>query len=154
MSHQRYAGVPTPGQATSTAPRQPAPELRRALLERALTRRQLLRTMAGATGAALATGAWLPAAAHRGPHGPASAPRPIPGGLVIDDTLIHVNNLGEGHDEATIFDFNGFLGSTFVLGQGTAGDGTRYGHFVDMRLMEGVYVGLDGKPHVETFAFI
>jgi hypothetical protein len=35
-----------------------------------------------------------------------------------------------------------------------AGDGTRLGYFVDMRLMEGVYVGLDGKRHQETFAFI
>jgi hypothetical protein len=93
--------------------------------------------------------------AHAGPHGASSAPRPIPGGgFVVDGQLLHVNNLGVGSDEATIFDFNGFLGSTFVLGQGTAGDGTRLGHFVDMRLMEGVYVGLDGKRHQETFAFI
>jgi len=120
-----------------------------------MTRRHLLQTMAGATGAALAAGTRLPAFAHAGPHGASSAPRPIPGGgFVIEGQLLHVNNLNEGHDESTIFDFNGFLGSTFVLGQGTAGDGTRLGHFVDMRLMEGVYVGLDGKRHQETFAFI
>jgi hypothetical protein len=73
---------------------------------------------------------------------------------VVEGQLLHVNNLNEGHDESTIYDFNGFLGSTFVLGQGTTGDGARLGHFVDMRLMEGIYVGLDGKRHQETFAFI
>ena len=153
MSHLRTLATRSPGAVVA----QPTfrPGVRQALLTRAMTRRRLLQTMAGATGAALAAGTRFPAFAHAGPHDASSAPRPIPGGgFVIEGQLLHVNNLNEGHDESTIFDFNGFLGSTFVLGQGTAGDGTRLGHFVDMRLMEGVYVGLDGKRHQETFAFI
>jgi hypothetical protein len=121
---------------------------------RALTRRRLLRGVAGATGAALTARTLLPAVARAGFNGTSSGPKPIPGGFVFGGQLLHVNNLNVGSDESTIFDFQGLLASTFVLGQGTAGDGTRLGHFVDMRFMEGVYVGLDGKHHRDTFAFI
>jgi hypothetical protein len=131
------------------------PAASRPALMRALTRRRLLRAMAGATGAALTAGTWTSALASPSLASASSGPRPIPGGsFVIDGQLLHVNNLGVGNDESTIFNFKGRLASTFVLGQGTAGDGTRYGHFVDMRFMEGDYVGLDGKLHNGTFAFI
>jgi hypothetical protein len=153
MSHLQRLYERLPEAATARPAVRPA--TRHALLARALTRRRFLQTMAGATGAALAVGGRLPAFAHGGTHDASSAPRPIPGGgFVVEGQLLHVNNLAVGSDESTITDFNGFLGSTFVLGQGTTGDGTRLGHFVDMRLMEGIYVGEDGKRHQETFAFI
>lgn len=115
--------------------------------ERALSRRQIIRTAAGGTAAALGSGLFLPGAAQAATHLPA-APKPIPE-VLIPGTSFHV--LPPASEEpSTITDFNGFVGATQLQGTGT--DDLLYD--VDMRFMQGIYVGVDGKVHRGTFAFV
>ncbi len=126
--------------------------------ERALmSRRQFIGAATGATGAVLAlgTGLVLPRLALAA----ASDPNPIPGGVVLGGQLFHVFFLGEGNEPSTITDFKGSVGVAEVQGTGT-GINTRTGHHetlnfdTDMRFMQGIYIGMDGKQHSDTFGFI
>lgn len=77
-----------------------------------------------------------------------SAPRPIPE-TIAPGAPFHV--LGPGTEEpSTIYDFNGFIGATEIQGHGS--------HDllfdVDMRFMQGTYIGLDGHVHQGTFGFV
>ena len=131
---------------------------------RAMTRRQFITTATGLAGAALGSGLWMPALVHAAkPSG--SAPRPIPGGIQPfgpGTEVFHVfppdpNNLKR--EPSTITDFNGFVGITEISGTGTGtntttGESATIPFDVDMRFMQGEYVGLDGKHHHGTFGFI
>ena len=99
------------------------------------------------------------------------APIPIPGGFNIRDVFgprfpdrfLHLFLPGPGAEPSTIFDFEGDVAVFNILGTGTRteldDDGAPIGSvddipFVtDVRFMDGVYVGVDGKKHMGTFGF-
>ncbi len=65
----------------------------------------------------------------------------------------------KGNEPSLITDFNGFIGVIDATGTGTGTDtttGKKTSLFwaADNRFMTGVYVGVDGKKHKGTFAFI
>jgi len=79
-------------------------------------------------------------------HG--NAPRPIPGGIQPF-----------GVEPSTITDFHGSIGAAEIQGTGTAthtdtGTTSSLVFDVDMRFMQGVYIGMDNETHNGTFAFI
>lgn len=115
--------------------------------ERALSRRQVIASAASGTALALGASLWAPDVAEAASH-TSTSPRPIPE-VLIPGTSFHV--LSPGSEEpSTITDFNGFVGATDIQGKGT--DGLLFD--VDMRFMQGVYVGLDGRVHRGTFGFV
>jgi hypothetical protein len=151
--------------ATAALPRQPASGWRPPgyrghdhFWERAFSRRQLLRSAAGAT-ALVATGAPRVAAAR----GRASSdnPRPIPFDLFGGQgpVVIHVDLPYFSYELSTITDFNGFVAAAELQGTGVGsntatGATTAYTFDADMRIMDGVYVGEDGRPHRGLFGFV
>jgi hypothetical protein len=119
--------------------------------ERALSRRQIIKTAAGGTAAALGSGLWLPGLAQAA-GSTSTDPKPIPETL-FPGAPFHV--LSPGSEEpATIYDFNGFVGATEIQGAGTGTGTDRLLFDVDMRFMQGVYVGMDGRVHQGTFGFV
>ena len=115
--------------------------------ERALSRRQVIKTAAGGTAAALGSGLWMPGLAQAARKTSAD-PKPIPETL-FPGAPFHV--LSPASEEpSTIYDFNGLVGATEIQGTGT--DGLLFD--VDMRFMQGVYVGVDGRMHQDTFGFV
>jgi hypothetical protein len=123
-----------------------------------LSRRQLLRRSAVAFGGIAGLGLLDPSLVL----GAAStaAPRPIPGGfdenfnLVPSGAFIHVLPPGIGFEMSTITDFNGVVGGSETRGTARGSDGTTYDFDCDMRFMQGVYVGIDGRVHNASFGFI
>ena len=85
------------------------------------------------------------------------APRPIPGGfsknfkLVPKHPFVHVLAPGIGAEMSTITDFNGVVAAADM--QGTANNGA-YFFDADMRFMDGLYVGTDGKLRQGHFGFV
>jgi len=124
--------------------------------ERAMmSRRKFIGAAAGTTGAILASGLWMPKLALAA----GSDPNPIPGGIVVGGQLFHVFLLGEGNEPSTITDFKGSVGVAQVQGTGKAIN-TRTGfhetlnYDTDVRFMQGIYIGMDGKQYSDTFGFI
>lgn len=114
--------------------------------ERALSRRQVIRTAAGGTAVVLGAGLLAPGLAEA--KSASVAPKPIPETL-IPGTPFHVLDPGS-EEPSTITDFDGFVGATEIQGKGT-GDLL---FDADMRFMQGKYVGVDGKVHRGTFGFV
>jgi hypothetical protein len=94
---------------------------------------------------------------------PSSDPNPIPGGLDFlgNGNVFHVHLPGPefGHNEepSIITDFNGKVGISRVQGTGVGTQGgvaTAYTFDTDVRFMDGVYVGVDGKHHQGTFGLV
>ncbi len=125
--------------------------------ERAVARRQFMRTAAGIGGVVLGARVLLPHAMQAAP-GSGVAPRPIPGGITVDSQLFHIFLPGSGAEPSTITDFNGFVGIADVTGNGTGmmpgQTPVRLPFEADVRFMTGLYVGEDGRHHQGTFAFI
>lgn len=114
--------------------------------ERALSRRQVIKTAAAGTAVVLGSGLLTPELV--GARQSFAAPRPIPETL-FPGAPFHV--LGPDSEEpSTITDFNGFVGATDIQGTGT--DGLLFD--LDMRFMKGTYVGVDGKVYHDTFGFV
>lgn len=136
--------------------------------EHGVSRRQFLGASALSAGALATGGLWKPLLALAGDRVATVAPRPIPGGITVPfnpPVFIHhfppVTGLplGSINDPSTITDFNGFVGVCRVRGQGTGTDTstgvqTTLQYQVDNGFMDGVYVGVDGKDHRGTFAFV
>jgi hypothetical protein len=143
--------------------------------DHALTRRWFLRYTALAGGAVAAGAIVSPARAfaNTGPESPANLlPRPIPwgatGAAIGDPGNTHFFHVlppfppgadGQYTDCATITDFDGRLAAANVNGHGTGtptatNPAGRYDFNVDMRVMHGKYIGVDGKHHVGIFGFI
>ena len=130
------------------------------------SRREFVRTTGGAvaTAAALGSGLLRPrillAAAP-------DDPLPIPGGSPALGGLFHVYGpTPDGSfdpidaEPASITNFDGFVGLTYVDGTVTrtsisTGERVELPFIAsDMRFMQGVYRGVDGKPRQGTFGFI
>lgn len=127
--------------------------------ERALiSRRQFMAAAAGVTGVVLGSGLWMPGQTLA----LGNAPRPIPGGIQPfgpGTEVFHVFLPEHGAESSTITDFHGSIGLAHLQGTGT-GTNTGTGHRdpllfdVDIRFMQGVYIGMDGEQHSGTFALI
>jgi hypothetical protein len=121
-----------------------------------LSRRQFVRrsaiAVAGITGLELLRAA--PAFSQS-----TSAPKPIPGGFTLPDFNpvpsnpdVHVLPPAPGFEMSTITDFNGAVAGAEVQGLATGTGGFWFD--TDMRVMQGTYVGEDGRLHRGTFGFI
>ncbi len=124
---------------------------------RVLSRRGMLRTVAGVTGAVLGSGSALPLLVRADDD---ATPRPIPGGIQIfgpGTELFHVYGPHAGNEPAWITDFNGYVGRSVVSGTGTGTgttDGTPLVFDVDMGFMQGEYIAMDDRVHQGTFGFV
>jgi hypothetical protein len=66
----------------------------------------------------------------------------------------HVLPPAIGFEMATITDFNGVVGAAEIQGTARGSDDSHYAFDTDMRFMQGVYVGTDGRLRQRSFAFI
>jgi hypothetical protein len=90
-----------------------------------------------------------------------SAPKPIPGGFLVPsfeltptNPDVHVLPPAIGFEMSTITDFNGTVAATEIQGTATGSDSSSWYFDVDMRFMDGEYVGEDGNHHHGTFGFV
>lgn len=135
-----------------------ASSLERAALA-AVSRRQFLRRSAGVLGGVAGLGLLDPTAAFGGPK---AAPVPIPGGLkltpsphpVASDPDIHVIFPYVGNEMSTITDFNGVVAAGEIQGSANGSDGSTWQFDADMRFMEGLYRGTDGRVRHGSFGFV
>ena|SRR5215471_7935494 len=122
-----------------------------------LSRRRFIGQTAGAAGALLGASALLPRMAMAGNTDPAG-PVPIPYGVNIGGVVFSLAFFGPTIIPGVIGDFNGFVGVADVRGTGTAtysdGSSETLLYDTDMRFMQGVYQGKDGKVHQGTFGFV
>jgi hypothetical protein len=126
-----------------------------------LSRRQLLRSGAVAVGGVAGLGVLDPSPVLGSLRSRTAAPRPIPGGLslttfefVPTGADLHFFGPGIAMEMSTITDFNGVLGGSETRGTAHGSDGTTYSFDCDMRFMQGVYIGRDGRLHGGSFGFI
>jgi hypothetical protein len=134
--------------------------------ERALSRRKFMQASGAAAGALLlGSQGWMPASASV----PGATPKAIPGGFTagfcgLPDTEIFHNfapNVFDppNTDRSGIFDFNGHIGYAIIDGTGTGHNtatntNTPLLFEVDLRFMQGEYVGVDGRHRHATFCLI
>ena len=131
-----------------------------------MSRRQFVRT----TGATIAGGVALGSGVLGPIRAPAAAfddPLPIPGGSPSLGGAFHVYGPSPtgfldpiNAEPSSITNFNGVVGLAYIDGWVTqtsvsSGEWHRYPFVAsDMRFMQGVYRGVDGKPRQGTFGFI
>jgi hypothetical protein len=133
-----------------------------------LSRRNLI------CGAGAIAGAGLlrprPVFADDNEHAACALANPIPGfvtpfnpfGVVVHhNPLSHANQLAVAkiNDPSQITDFDGFVGLTHIRGGGTGKDSvtgaqTILGFQADMGFSQGSFIGVDGRQHEGTFAFV
>jgi hypothetical protein len=128
--------------------------------ERALSRRQLVRTAAGASALAVGASMGWPAAAFAS-HSSNDDPKPIPGGTDLlallgqgSGPLFHFFFPAFGEDTSTITDFKGSIAAAEIQGTGLATPGGTLTYDADMRFMRGEYVAVDGRHRQGTFGFV
>ncbi len=122
-----------------------------------VSRRSFFGIAAGA-----ATIAFAPRPASAQTTLPGTFPKPIVGGfspLGPGTPVFHFNLPGPTSELSSITDFNGRIGVANLGGTGTGtntktGETTTLVYDVDVRFMQGEYIGTDGKDHFGTFAFI
>lgn len=124
--------------------------------DRAFSRRGFVRTAAGAAGLLLAKplGAVTTGV-------PGNTPKAIPGGFIGPGNQlfhVHVPNVLDPNetDRSLIFDFKGDIGFAVIDGTGTARTRKRSQQLafeVDIRFMQGTYIGEDGRRRHGTFCF-
>jgi hypothetical protein len=98
---------------------------------------------------------------------PSVSPIPIPGAIPdfhrdggpdihfqLPGPADNTNTGRVGGEPSTITDFNGFLGVAHVQGTGTDNHGNTLFWDTDLRFMDGVFKGDDGRIHQGTFAFV
>jgi hypothetical protein len=139
------------------------------LAQRCLSRRHLL---CGAAGTVAGASFLLPQSAFpdhdddRAETGGCALAAPIPGGVVPfkpfgvpvhHNPLNPANPLADISDPSQITDFDGFVGLTHIRGGGTgttdAGTMT-LAYQADMGFSKGKFIGVDGRRHEGTFAFV
>jgi hypothetical protein len=113
---------------------------------------------AGLTGTAIGGGllTGVPAASAQtttGDHLSSAAARPIPGGfqLTPGGEVFHVFFPGEG-EPSLITDFKGDVAAAVIDGRGT-GANAAHAFEVDVRFMDGTFIGLDGRRSRGTLTF-
>jgi len=116
-------------------------------------RRQFLGLAAG--GAALLAAGPLSGPVRARPN--VVQPKPLEGG--VGPFHVYGVSYKDGgppavYEQSTITDFKGTFASTDVFGWGENQDGRKLWFRCDMRLMEGIYVGVDEAVHHGTFGFI
>ena len=130
------------------------------------SRRSFIRTTVGAMAAAgsLVGTAFTPSALAKAKND--ADPLPIPGGSPLLGGTCHVYGPGApgldppDSEPATITDFRGFVGLAYISGtvvrtQRSTGDTATLPFMSsDMRFMQGIYRGADGKARQGTFGFI
>lgn len=126
-----------------------------------VSRRQFARTAAGsAVAAAVGSSLWIPSPTEAASF----APVPIPGGTPALGGAYHVFGPAAfdpiDAEPATITNMNAAVGLAYVSGMVTQTN-TKTGDVVrlpfvdsDMRFMQGVFRGTDGKVHQGAFAFV
>jgi hypothetical protein len=126
-----------------------------------VSRRQFARTAAGsAFAAAVASRLWTPSLVEAGSF----APVPIPGGTPALGGAYHVFGPAAfdpiDAEPVTITNLNAAVGLAYVSGMVTQTN-TKTGEVTrlpfansDMRFMQGVFRGTDGKVHPGAFAFV
>jgi hypothetical protein len=130
------------------------------LVDETFSRRTFMRR--GALAATGVAGLEMMRAAPAAAWGSSSAPKPIPGGAVLDpefaivpkDPQFHFSLPYVGFEMSTITDFNGVIAAGEVQGTASGSDGTSYTFDCDMRFMAGEYVGEDNRKHLGTFGFV
>ena len=148
--------------------RQEAPVWRHAghhhVLPWSVSRRQFLQAAAGGTalGAVLGAGLLRPQRVEGAGPGIENV-LPIPGTLEFFGEKLHVLGpplTAPDDDPSTVFNFCGTTGIAFISGTCTRRN-RKTGEtrelpfsFNDMRFMQGIYRGQDGRTRVGTFAFI
>ena len=98
---------------------------------------------------------------------PSVSPIPIPGAIPdfhrdggpdihfqLPGPADNTNTGRVGGEPSTITDFNGFIGVGHVQGTGTDNHGNTLFWDTDLRFMDGVFQGDDGRIHQGTFAFV
>ena len=134
--------------------------------QRAQSRRQFIQGSGAAAGMLLlGSQGWMPASASV----PGNTPKAIPGGFTAEfcglpaTTIFHNSapNVFDAPntDRSGIFDFNGHIGYAVIDGTGTghntlAHTATQLLFEVDLRFMQGEYVGVDGRHRHATFCLI
>ena len=130
-----------------------------------VSRRQFVRTAAGAMAAGAALGHAMWPRAVRAAKAPGE-PSPIPGGTPVLGGGFHVYGPGApgldpvSAEPATITDFNGVVGLAYISGtvQRTNNSTGEIAELPflnsDMRFMQGVFRGADGRVRRGTFGFI
>ena len=135
--------------------------------DRGISRRQFVRTAAGATGAILTSSLWMPDFAHA--QAPLTSveqmggamPTPIPGGTMTPfGVFVHHHPFPPGaKDPNAIGNFQGLFGIFHASGTGTGTDPatgatTPLLWAADSGFMVGDYIGKDGNTYRNAFAFI
>lgn len=131
--------------------------------ERALSRRQFVRTAAGASALAVGASMGWPAAAFAS-RSSNDDPKPIPGGTDLlallgreSGPLFHFFFPAFGEDTSTITDFKGLIAAAEIQGSGVGtgpGETLTLTYDADMRFMRGEYVAVDGRHRQGTFGFV
>ena len=123
-----------------------------------LSRRALLGSTVGATGAVLATNLLQPRSAGAANPHTDSSPNPTSSKLELGGLTFSLTFPGPGADPSSITDFNGFVGFADVQGTGTATYPDKSTETLlfdtDMRFMTGTYVGKDGRNYKGAFGFV
>lgn len=125
-----------------------------------ISRRQFARTAAGSAFAAVGSRLWTPSLVEAASF----APVPIPGGSPVLGGAYHVFGPAAfdpiDAEPATITNLDASVGLAYVSGMVTQTN-TKTGEVVrlpfvnsDMRFMQGVFRGTDGKVHRGAFAFV
>jgi hypothetical protein len=124
---------------------------------RSVSRRAFMQGAAGVAGLSLAAAHWTPGQAAKPNPG---EPLPIPTVRQTPFGPIHENaNLDQGLDPSLITDFQGVVGAANLNLTGTGMDtaavqSAQYDFNIDVRFMQGEFIGADGQHHQGTFAFI
>jgi len=131
--------------------------------ERTLSKRQFLKTAAGASGIVLSSGFWLRALAAKPGSG---IPTPIPAVFFfpgpVDGSPVPTDPTGAhpaGRDPSIINNFNGFVAVANVRMTGlgtdtTSGETAPYTFEADMRFMKGVFVDSAGQTRRGAYVLI
>lgn len=120
---------------------------------RRLSRRTFL---AGTAGLAATSSLWMPALARADDDREVVAPRPIPQTFAAG-VPFHIIRTGPDTEPSTITDFEGTIGVAASFGSGvgvTNGVRETFTQVLDVRFMQGKYIGVDGHQHHGTFAFV
>jgi len=119
-----------------------------------VSRRAFMQGTAGAAGLTLAVAHWAPAQAEKTDRG---EPLPIP--TVRQTPFGPVREALDNGEPALITDFQGVAGAAELTLTGVGTDTTtdqtaRYDFKMDVRFMQGEFIGADGQHHQGTFAFV